>query len=440
MSEPNATSRFLSVLRQTQWLAPEALAAYQRPLIERLVRHASTQTAFYPERLAPLFGGGDPATAPIDLTRWRDIPVLKRTHVIDHLDGMKARATPPDTGEGVPGKTSGTTGRRVEHLRSHIARTAEHCVLNRVYEIFGTDLSASHAFITTDRDGKYPYPDGASYRGWNLSDPESPMHVLAIETGTPELLEWLERVRPDHVSTYPARLTEVADLSARKGGTLRLKTFFATGEPLDPVSADRIVEVFGCEIIDMYAAREIGLLAFECPEAAGYHVAAETTLLELLDEDDEPAAPGTFGRVVLTSLYNYAMPFIRYDIGDVAMASTKPCPCKRGLPRLERIGGRSQDGFVWPDGKRRKFTRHIVVDIAKHLAFREVQVVQVERDVIEIRYVPDENGPAPNMAALTAVFREFFSPTASVRITPVARMERTAGMKFEQVVSLVEPD
>jgi phenylacetate-CoA ligase len=437
MEEQTISARFLEVLRKTQWLTPQALEAYMLPMLHRLLRHAAVQTPFYPERLAPLFNGGDPATAPIDLSRWHEVPVLRRTHVIDHLAELHARETPSDTGAAVPGTTSGTTGRAVDHLVSANARLAENCTLLRAYEEFDLDMAVPFAAISGRATPEFAYPHGAKYSAWNGSGSGAPLWVLYVGTPIAEQLAWLERIRPGHVMCYPTFLARVAELAAANGSDLRFQTFISTGEPLDPVTADRISDTFECGVIDIYAVREIGTIAFDCPVEPGHHVCAETNFVELLDDDDRPVPPGAFGRVVVTSLYNYAMPFIRYDVGDYARAATAPCRCGRGLPKLDQIGGRSRGAFLWPDGSRRQFQRPIVRDIAKHLPFREIQVVQTGPNDIELRYLPHEGGPAPDMAGLTAVFREFFNPAAVVTLKPVERLERTTGFKLEQFLSLV---
>lgn len=426
----------MATVRKSQWWTPVEILGYQRQLLERLLRHAATQTAFYPDRLAPLFSGGDAASAPIDFSRWNEIPIIGRGHAIDYLDGMTARQTPQDTGDAVAGATSGTTGRSLRHLKSRVARIAESCAMNRVYEVFGLDLSGSMAFIITDKENRHPYPDGSQARGWNLTDENSALYVLDVGTTAEQRLDWLERIRPDHVSSYPSRMLEVASLAAESNSTLRFKTLIASGEPLDPVTADRLVEAFGCEIIDIYAAREIGLVAFECPDAAGFHVASEAVFVEVVDEHGAPVAPGAFGRVILTALYNYAMPFIRYEVGDYAMPAAAPCLCKRGLPKLDRIGGRSRAAFVLPDGSHKRLLGRFVNQIAERLAYREIQLVQTEIGTIEVRYVPYDDTP-PDIEGLTSLFRSEFHPDIALELRPVERIPRTAGMKLEQFVSLL---
>ena len=79
------------------------------------------------------------------------------------------------------------------------------------------------------------------------------------------------------------------------------------------------------------------LLGAECERHEGLHLTAEQTLLEIVDDEGHPVAPGTEGNVVVTDLYNYGMPFIRYRIGDVGSLDRSACACGRSLPRIRSI-------------------------------------------------------------------------------------------------------
>src|SRR5262249_8028755 len=111
-----------------------------------------------------------------------------------------------------------------------------------------------------------------------------------------------------------------------------------------------IEEVFACRVTNRYGCEEVSLIACECERHEGLHVNADNLLVEVL-RDGRPAAPGEPGSVVVTDLSNRAMPLLRYQVGDVAVATDRLCPCGRGLPLLERIEGREADYVVTPSGR-----------------------------------------------------------------------------------------
>ena len=378
----SAEQELVHDLQRSQWLSEADIAESQRPLIERLVRHAAAETEFYRQRLAPLFDGPDAASARVNLDRWREVPVLRRPDAIDYLEKMSARSVPPDAGGVHHGESSGSTGRPLRHMRSVRSVTMANCLLERTYELFGIDLNGSLAHITLDKQQTCRYPAGGRFNHWNSQSPNADLFVLDIRASAEEQLEWLERVRPNHVMTYPETLKEVAEAAAAKNSPLKFQTFIATGEMLKPETRDLIARIFGCRTVDIYGAREMGPIAFQCPDEGGYHVCAEALLFELLDEADRPAPVGAFGRIVVTSLYNYAMPFIRYDIGDYALAAAGPCACGRGLPKLDQIAGRTRNLFVMPDGSKKRLQGALVQETSKYLSYRQVQFVQTAIDTI----------------------------------------------------------
>ena len=111
---------------------------------------------------------------------------------------------------------------------------------------------------------------------------------------------------------------------------------------------------------------------------------AESVKLEVLDADGAPCPPGAVGRVVVTSLHNFAMPLLRYELGDYAEMGS-PCSCGRGLPVLNGIRGRLRHGMIMPDGGRR--ATYFGISFYKVAAIRQYQAAQTARDTIELRLV-----------------------------------------------------
>ena len=149
---------------------------------------------------------------------------------------------------------------------------------------------------------------------------------------------------------------------------------------------------WGVGVSDIYSGRDVGYIALQCPEHEHYHVQAEGLYLEVLDDDGNACLPGETGRVVVTPLDNFAMPLIRYDIGDYAEAG-EACSCGRGLPVLKRIVGRVQDLVVLPSGERR-WTLLSAGNIESFLEIapiRQYQFVQKDLETIEARLVLDRD-------------------------------------------------
>src|SRR5262249_6582986 len=156
-----------------------------------------------------------------------------------------------------------------------------------------------------------------------------------------------------------------------------LDRIVSIGSVLTDEIRDACEAAFGARPIDQYGAQETGLLASECPSCGHLHVNAETALVEVLDDDGKPSAPGTTGRVVVTAFYNYAMPLIRYELGDLAVAGPERLKCAIKLPALGAVLGRYRNSFTLADG--RTVIPYVPVSrLRQFISFEQFQVVQTE--------------------------------------------------------------
>jgi phenylacetate-CoA ligase len=156
-------------------------------------------------------------------------------------------------------------------------------------------------------------------------------------------------------------------------------------ELLDAPSRNWISAAFKAPIFDFYGAHELGLVAWECEEKAGYHVNIDSIVVEFL-WNGKPVPSDQEGKLVCTALNSYAMPFIRYEIGDVGVRSDEPCRCGRGLPLMKILEGRFVDFVVLPGG-RRVSPYLLTCSIEEIRGIAKYQILQERQDRIVIRLV-----------------------------------------------------
>jgi phenylacetate-CoA ligase len=157
----------------------------------------------------------------------------------------------------------------------------------------------------------------------------------------------LQAFRPVLIRAFPNPLDQVARFLKAGNFRIRPKAVLVTGEPLLESQRGLFEEVFGCEIFDCYASRECGQHACECPERSGMHINAECLIMEF-ENDGKPCEAGQMGRILITDLDNYGMPFVRYDIQDMGIPLTDRCSCGRSLPLMSVAAGRISDFVVSP--------------------------------------------------------------------------------------------
>ena len=168
------------------------------------------------------------------------------------------------------------------------------------------------------------------------------------------------------------------------------KGIMSSAQTLSPESRKRIEEAFGCKVYDKYGAREFaGGLAYQCSEQNGYHIVAECGIIEIVDNEGKNVKPGQLGTVLITELNNYALPLIRYKLGDFAMAMDPniTCKCGRGLPLMGNIDGRIQATILGTKKQMVPGSFFARLFANYDYAIRQFQVVQSEFGKITVRIV-----------------------------------------------------
>jgi phenylacetate-CoA ligase len=164
----------------------------------------------------------------------------------------------------------------------------------------------------------------------------------AVVVGTPTSLRQLcEAIEADGVSARTPRAV------------------FAEGEILDAATRKTVRSNVGVDPVSVYGLTEVGYVAWQCERREGFHVNAEAYVAEVL-ADGRPAAPGELGTLVVTDMRGRDRPLLRYDTGDLAIASDGECACGRSLPVIASIEGRATGAVLVPDG--RVVTTRAIVD------------------------------------------------------------------------------
>ena len=199
-------------------------------------------------------------------------------------------------------------------------------------------------------------------------------------------VEDIEKMKPDVLDGYTSSLLLLAkEVHKRKIRTINPRFILGGAELIDDSSIRFIENVFGVPFYDHYSCIEFDSISWQCKEKLGYHIDAESLVLEFIDENGENCT-GKTGEIVCTSLFNRAMPLIRYDIGDVGVMSDDECPCGRTLPMMKMVEGRRDSLLFFPNGRvmsPRSFT--VAISTFKHYTqIDQFRFVQKKIDNFEI--------------------------------------------------------
>lgn len=211
---------------------------------------------------------------------------------------------------------------------------------------------------------------------------------------------------------------------------LRPKGVVATSMMLLDRERAIIEQAFGVPVTNRYGCEEVGLIGVECEQHQGMHINSPHLVLECLDGQDQPVAPGEPGKLVLTDLNNYAMPLIRYRVEDVGVISDRTCPCGRSLPLLERLEGRVADFLKKPDGGQVAGVSLVERTLTKIPGVEQMQLVQENLNSLTINRVKGQDYTDSTDEALLQEFAEVFGPQVSLTINDVERIPQEASGKY----------
>jgi len=171
--------------------------------------------------------------------------------------------------------------------------------------------------------------------------------LLPLETQ----VQTLQKMQPTLLKAWPSSLRALFHYTDyHLGDYIRPRAVITSGEVCDGSLRKRIQDTLGAETFSFYAAGELGMIASECRAHEGLHVNADQLIFECL-KNGEPAEIGEEGVVVLTSLFAFTMPFIRYRLGDICTISKEYCSCGSSFPLIQGPVGKQEDEIRMPDGK-----------------------------------------------------------------------------------------
>jgi phenylacetate-CoA ligase len=409
-------------LERTQWMSSAELRHRQVAQRDLLLAHAAASV--------PHYRGIDPRA-------WASVPVMTREAITTAGKDLLTRAYPSTHGPVEDVITSRTSGTPVRVKSTQVTGALWTAITLRDHAWHRRDL---HAHLAAIRylGTSAPPPDGVRARGWGAATarlaPDAPLSALSVASTTDEQVAWLVRENPTYLLVYPSVLHAIVRRLDETGQKLpALREVRTISEVLSPGTRGLVRDVLGVPIVDTYSAQEVGYIALQCPDHEHYHVQMERLIVEILRDDGTACEPGEIGRVVVTDLHNFATPILRYELGDYAEVGP-PCPCGRGLPVLTRIVGRLRNMLVYPDGS----TRWPVFTGACRAAarYRELQVVQLARDTLRLRVVPDGELDRP---ALVAALQSALGFPFQVEVEIVEAISRSPAGKLEELVSHVRP-
>jgi phenylacetate-CoA ligase len=222
----------------------------------------------------------------------------------------------------------------------------------------------------------------------------------------------LRRNPPDALYAYFSILRHLAYEAEKQGEPFRgIGLAVAISEAVPDNERREAERWLATRIYGQYSCREVGAVAHECREQAGYHYAQDHMLIEALDDQGRPAQTGN---LTVTYMGNRATPLIRYQLGDLVTLDTTPCPCGLPYDRLRGLDGRVAHMMVLPGG--RKLPANVIsVIMGSCTGVWQYQAEQVAPDRIVLRVTRREGQwDEASFATACAAFRTRLGPQVHV--------------------------
>ena len=427
----------------------ERLKEIQWARLNKLLNYAYERIPLYRDKFS------EAGVRPDDIATRRDfrqIPVLTKDEIRQSFPDriLNGQRSFPSS---MMGQTSGSTGDSLHFVRpdqqwqcsvlySVLLRT--NGLSNTPVMVFSTPhCTAATCSIAEDEESEDP-PIGKFQRIRFLRHLDGePIGLPPSENIMRASADYMERVR--RIVSYFAPCLIIADpvylgsfaryLRDGDAPVPALEGIISTYELLTPSLEELLRDVFGCPVYTQYGASEVPDIANEC-EHGRLHVRMNNVLVEVI-RDGRPAEPGEVGKIVVTDLRNYNMPFIRYDIGDLAVRHEGPCECGRNTGTLGRIRGRARDVILTNGSTDGDVLTPLQADRVFHgvPGIDAYRLVQRTKHSYDISVMPNAGAETIDQQTIVNRSRDLLGAESWFNIRTVPEIKPERSMKFRFVYS-----
>lgn len=419
------------VAEESQWWDRTELERQQLAALNRLLAHARATCPYHAER----WQSSGLSDAPLEsLEQFHNWPLTTRELIREHR--LRMRSTLPL--KRITKATGGSSGEPLQFDLDTDSNDRRTAMMYRGYGWAGGEPGSKQLYVWGSHVGEVP-----AWKRWktDLHHRFDRHLILSCFEFTPEKmqrhLERWNRYSPEVVVAYTNPLYEFARYCEQTGREIVAPRSIIVGaEKLHDFQRETLTRVFRAPVFETYGSREFMLIGAECDRHEGLHLTHENLLVEILDDNGRPTPTGEEGNVVITDLFNYGMPFIRYVNGDRAVAGFGQCSCGRGLPLMNKVVGRQLDVLNTPDGRKipGEFFPHLLKD---YPAIRRFQVVQEATERISLKLVVDGGLTLADRERLLAAIHQCTGTAVEIQLQMVAEIPLTKAGKHRVVVHAI---
>lgn len=419
---------------KNQYLSPVEMEDYQAGRLRELVRHAYDTVPFYNARFKAY------GVKPKDIESVEDLkklPVLSKEDINDNFHNMLS--TTVSVKHIRKGHTSGTTGTPLNVLYDIHTCVVHHVADRRQKEWAGMVWGEPYAslqgrVICSPRQSRPPF--------WRMNYINNQLFLSSFHLKEEYLKSYINMLKDSEIQFlegYPSTVFTLASYIDATGQQLPLTAVLTSSETLFDWQRAVIEKAFCCQVFDFYGMAERVVYSTECKEHCGHHLNMDYGITEFLDDDNKEVPIGVQGKIVATSLHNFAFPLIRYQTNDSCYLKKDVCRCGCHFPLMGDVATKNEAIITLPDG------RWISPSVLTHpfkpmVNIKESQIVQKDLYNIDIKVVKKKSFHQDDETLLMKGLRDRLGDEVNLNISYVDQVQRTKTGKFKWVVSSVKPN
>jgi len=326
--------------------SPEQLKSYQWNEVKKLLIHAFDNTTFYPEIWAK--AGVHSIDDIQSMSDFEKLPLVNKDDIAKHYQGLVAK----NYAHNIKKATGGSTGQPFRFELNTDSNTRREAIMWRGYGWLGAGLGQKTLYLWGADIGQPTKLKTLKNNLYHAFYNRKMLNSFAMNThNMPSYVEEINNYRPTALVSYVNPLYALARfIIAHNISVFSPKTILTGAEPLHEFQREVIEKAFNCEVYDTFGCREFMLMSAECQEHKNLHINSDHLVVETVNDTGQ-SITGESGDLVVTDLYNYGMPLIRYLNGDRATLIDQPCGCNNPLPIMSSIDGRKLDIIKTTSGK-----------------------------------------------------------------------------------------
>jgi phenylacetate-CoA ligase len=365
----------------------------------------------------------------------RRLPILTKRSIRSHFDELLSADLPRR--HWYYNATSGSTGEPLRFVQDREYAAHAGAISLLYSHLVGREVGESAVYLWGS-----PQDIAGGSEGWraHLVSGLTNTTMLSVARLGPEQMReqlgLLNARRPKLIVAYAAALYELARFAEREGcAVARQAAIVVSAGTLYPFMRETIERVFQCRVFNRYGSREVGDIACERPDSAGLWVAPWGNYVEIVDDSGVRVPDGTSGDILVTSLSNFAMPFLRYRIEDRGALLPRRDDGQRPVGQvLETVLGRSHDMFINRKGAPVEGLLYAILLYSRAWIAR-FQVIQSDASSILIRIVTAAPGPQPTeLEEIAARTRVIMDDDVAVRFEFVDEIPTSASGKHRFII------